>query len=124
VKLNRLEFEASVIAQDDDEDYSESGYVAIVKDGVAAIFDYSHCSCFGTWEAITDERGSDDLEVTPVWSGSVGELVAMAIRGMDPHMPERAASEGDRDYDHLMSVYQQVIAWVAKQRKSEVEGAK
>lgn len=43
--MKREDFENSVIAQDDDNDYQESGYVACVfSGGKAAITGYSHCS--------------------------------------------------------------------------------
>ena len=91
-----------VIAQDDDCDYSESGYVAVVKDGQAALGSYSHCSCYGTWETV----GWD-------WEGTVAELVDLARRKADPIMPTREADAGDHDYDHLMRVYEQIISWAS-----------
>lgn len=91
-----------IIAQDDDNDYSESGYVVLDRDGECLIGSYSHCSCYGTWD-------NDQLSGTWVWMGNREELIDMAKRGVDPVMPTRLANSKDYDYDHLMSVYQQVL---------------
>lgn len=101
------DFVSHVIAQDDDQDYSESGYVAVRKDDWAAIAKYSHCSCYGTWDSLTDRTGKPAWD----WEGTPGELVGMAIRMADPCMPDRVADEKDYDYDHLVKVYQQVLDW-------------
>jgi len=109
------EFEEFTIAQADDEDYQESGYVAAVRDGVAYLSSYSHCSCYGTFDALCGGGISDwfDEEGDPQWdwTGSVDELVAMAKRCADPSMPEREATSGDCDYDHLQDVYNQILSW-------------
>lgn len=118
MKINRKHFEKHIIAQHDDEDYSESGYAVTVDGDHAGIFWYSHCSCYGTWGAISgnddyswDNTPPPDRDVKPVWEGTVAELVSLASRKADPAMPERAAMEEDSDYDHLMNVYGQVLAW-------------
>jgi hypothetical protein len=98
-------------AQDDDNDYSESGYVAVVKDSRAAIAAYGHNSCFGTWTAIYDPTFDGNMEARWEWEGTIDELVAMAKRGADPAMPERAAQPDDYDYEHLVKMYSQVVAW-------------
>ena len=101
----------AVIGQNDD----ESGWVACVfPDGKAAIGQYSHCSCYGTFDDLCGGSIGDWMENgTPsfTWSGTVAELVAMAERTADPAMPERAADPSDYDYDHLVECYRQVIAW-------------
>jgi len=119
MKINIKVFEKSIIAQDDDCDYDESGYVACVfEDGSAAIFNYSHCSCYGTWEALSgqsdyywaeDTTEPEDREIHPVWEGRKEELYVLAKAKMDPSHPGRPASEEDYDYDHLMKVYKQVL---------------
>ena len=95
----------TVVAQDDDyegiEHCSESGYV-VVKDNTTneyAIGRYSHCSCYGTWSAMGCWS----------WVGTREELLKMATNRLDPDMPEREADPEDYDYDHLVSVYQQVL---------------
>ena len=115
MRLTKEEFENSIIAQDDDEDYSESGYVACVfPDGQAALGHYGHCSCYGTFEdlcggGISDYFSEGDASFT--WLGTVVELVALAERKGDPGLPNRAANTKDYDYDHLMSLYEQILEW-------------
>ena len=120
MKINRRLFERSIIAQDDDHDYQESGFaICLFPDGTAAIFDYSHCSCYGTWEAMTGggisdyydsgEENPPDREVNPVWNGTKDQLIAIAKGLRDPSMPERLINSEDYDYDHLMNCYQQVL---------------
>lgn len=117
---NRGQFEKSIIAQDDDNNYSESGFVAVVHEGVAAIASYSHCSCYGTWESLNAGGISDHVDaVDPLktlwdWSGTPDELVRMAARKSDINFPNRDANPADSDYDHLMAVYEQIIAWDRK----------
>lgn len=101
--MEQLLDEKNVIAQDDDRDYQESGYVVCVKDGLAAIGSYEHCSCFGTW----DEQGYPK----EVWSGTVAELIALAAGDFDPAVSGRKLSDQDYDVDHLRACYQQVMAW-------------
>lgn len=106
-------FSDSIIAQDDDEDYSESGYVVVRIGDWCAIARYGHCSCFGTWASITGGGISDsegDTDPQWDWQGTHAQLLDMARRTADPSMPERAADPEDSDYDHLQKVYQQVLA--------------
>ncbi len=113
------EFQRSIIAQDDDEDYSESGWVAGVLDGVAFLANYSHCSCYGTFEALCGGGVSDsfsDGDITVNWEGTVADLVAMAERKADPAMPERTITAEDYDGDHLLAVYAEVLEWWAKKQ--------
>lgn len=111
--LTKSNFDACVIGQDDDDDYDESGWVALSWNGHAAIACYAHCSCYGTVSAIFDggvnDPGGDVPNLT--WTGSEDELVEMAKGTRDPHIPGRQATEDDCDFDHLVKCYQQVIEW-------------
>ena len=102
------DFRNHIVAQDDDCDYSESGWVAVVKDKMAGLAKYSHCSCFGTWTALGDGNVVWD------WIGSVKDLVKLAKANGDPHMPGRTANAEDYDYDHLQQVYKEVLEWSNK----------
>lgn len=105
-------FEQSVIAQDDDNDYSESGYVAVRVGDKCAIARYSHCSCYGTWASITGGGIADDEgpnEPAWDWQGTYAELLDMARRVADPVMPGREAAKDDYDYDHLVAMYGQIL---------------
>lgn len=111
-------FLKSIIAQDDDEDYSESGWVAVVVGAWSALTKYGHCSCYDTWADITggsysEEEGPDEPRWD--WQGTVAELIALAELKSDPALKGRIASEEDYDYDHLMKVYEQILTWKAKQ---------
>ncbi|WP_013626567.1 hypothetical protein [Rubinisphaera brasiliensis] len=111
MRITRDQFQQSIIAQADDEDYEESGYVACVFGDLAMIGHYSHCSCFATFEALCGGGISDwfdEGEPSWDWSGSVDELKSMAERWADPAMPDREADESDYDYCHLVSMYKQV----------------
>lgn len=112
-------FRAAVIAQDDDKDYDEFGWVACVfPNGQAAIGQYGHCSCYGTFEALCAGGIGDYFEAGNAvftWVGTVSELVAMARRKADPAIPHRESIPEDYDHDHLIAVYEQVIAWAEKQ---------
>ena len=88
----------NVIAQSDDEDYSECGWVCYEHDGTMHLANYSHCSCYGTWTVIDDGGG-------PSWSGTREELIALVRGNRDPDMPERRSTPGDSDYKHLQAVY-------------------
>jgi hypothetical protein len=115
--LTKDEFLAAVIAQDDDNDYQESGWLACVfADGTAAIGSYSHNSCYGTFEALIDSDDlnyHDDGTASFVWSGTVAQLVTMAANLADPVFPDRVAASDDHDYDHLVNMYRGVLAWAA-----------
>lgn len=106
------EFRNSIIAQDDDCDYSESGWVAVVKGKVAGLAKYSHCSCFGTWTAMTTIGKGN---IVWDWIGSVKNLIKMARVNGDPHIIGRTANSEDYDYDHLQEVYKRVLEWSDKQ---------
>lgn len=122
----REDFDRAVIAQDDDNDYDESGYVVAVDGTDAGIASYSHCSCFGTFESLCGGGISDSYDkgdITWTWFGSVAELVRLAANGLDPNMPERAVNPADYDADHLLKCYEQVLAWHAKRTGDPVAAA-
>ena len=50
--MARPDFQRTIIAQDDDNGYQESGYVACVDGDWAGLTSYSHCSCFDTFTAL------------------------------------------------------------------------
>lgn len=93
-----------IVAQDGDIDcdYEASGWVIIkdLKVDKYAMGNYSHCSCFGTWDALDDSWD---------WEGTKEELIALATGKFDPHMPDREANPEDYDYARLVSVYQEVL---------------
>lgn len=109
---NEINYDSQyIIAQDDDEDWEESGWVALVfNDHEAALSQYSHCSCYGTF-GIGGAIESWD------WTGTPDQLVELAKNKRDPNMPEREADPKDYDYDHLMSVYQQILNWDKGERQ-------
>lgn len=93
---------ASIIAQDDDNDYQESGWLCrYLGDDMYGLVRYGHCSCYDTWEAVSDE--------SPDWEGTREEILDMARNKRDPYFPERESDPKDYDYDHLMAVYQTII---------------
>lgn len=104
------QFRQLIIAQDDDCDYSESGWVAVVQGKYAGLARYSHCSCYGTWTSITDHTGALWL-----WQGTVTQLVKLAKNKKDPAIPKRDANPHDYDYNHLIKVYKQIGEWTEKQ---------
>jgi hypothetical protein len=113
---SRKQPEIIVVAQDDDEDYSESGWVAFTIDYTTFyLARYSHCSCFGTWTALADDGGGT---LSANWSGTRDELIRMATESLDPDMPTRQSNAEDYDHDHLVKVYAQIIEW-AKQEAAK-----
>ena len=105
------------IAQKDDEDYQESGYIALkISDEECYLSNYSHCSCYGTFTClagggISEYYEQDQVaELQFIWKGTWQELVAMAKRKADPHVPTLTAREADYDYTHLMDVYGQILS--------------
>lgn len=118
--MTKKSFQDHVIAQDDDGDYEESGYVAVVIDGHAYLSRYGHCSCYTTFTSLTGGGISDSNEEGDIhwdWAGTVPELLDMAKRIADPVMPQRQALTDDCDYDHLAEVYRQVLQWHERQAK-------
>ena len=103
-------FRQSIVAQSDDENYQESGYVVVQIDNWVAIARYGHCSCYDTWADLTGGGISDDEGPNDPcwnWQGTPEEFDILAKMVADPIMPERPASPDDYDYDHLVAVYAQ-----------------
>jgi len=114
-------FRQSIVAQDDDCDYSESGWVAVVVGDWAALTKYGHCSCYDTWADITGGGISDNEgpeEPRWDWQGTVDGLVRLAKNKLDPALTDRVASTEDYDYDHLMKVYEQILDWSNRRNNS------
>ena len=120
---DRETFNTSIIAQDDDCDYDESGYVVCVIGDQAGLATYSHCSCYGTWTSITggDYSASGNGIASWSWIGKVKELVKLAKANGDPHLPGRTASSEDYNYDHLQKVYNQILEWNKNKPKNKVK---
>lgn len=104
--INSENWREYVIAQDDDNDYSESGYFIVKVNDNYGLYRYSHCSCFGTWEDFSD----NNLSFT--WVGTKEDLLYLAFNNMDPSMPDRKADPSDYDYNHLSVVYAEVIKYL------------
>lgn len=123
----RDEFRNAIIAQDDDNDYEESGYVVLNVGKEYAIARYGHCSCYGTWTSILGGSYNDSgVQVTEKgiiwdWTGSLRQLLKLARNKLDPHcsIGSRKADEKDYDYDHLMACYTQILEWNEKRRKKK-----
>lgn len=115
---SRDDLQNLTIAQDDDNDYQESGYIAVYDGKRCALARYSHCSCYGTWTALGggDYSKPGNGSITWDWFGTKRQLLKMAREKLDPHAPfgTRKAEEKDYDYDHLMNVYQQILEWHEK----------
>lgn len=119
-----------VIAQADDNDYSESGYVICRIGDAAAVYHYSHCSCYGTWTCLSGGGISDDAIPTavpvPEWHGSWSDLVRMAKEGECLEIPGRRINPEDYDADHLLACYRQIVeldaASLAKAQQPEAAG--
>lgn len=119
-EMTREDFRKMIIAQDDDNDYSESGWVALVNGRQAALATYGHCSCYSTFTSlcgggISDTYKSGKPRLT--WRGTPAELVRMAARRADPAMPDRDADPKDYNYDHLVNVYDAVLEWDRKRTR-------
>lgn len=121
IKITEELFKKSIIAQKDDDDYEESGYVVLNIDNTIYLFDYSHCSCYSTFEVITDfndqsynDEGDKEanIDIMPLFEGSIEDFKAMAIHKSDLHMPERKSHLDDCDYEKLHSVYTQFLKWL------------
>lgn len=111
------EFRNAIIAQDDDNDYEESGYVVVNVGKDFAIARYGHCSCYGTWTNLSEGKSG----IVWDWEGSLRQLLKLARNKLDPHcsIGSRKADEKDYDYDHLMACYTQVLEWNENRRKKK-----
>lgn len=116
------DFRDHIIAQHDDEDWRESGWVIVVKGDEAAIAHYGHCSCYDTWDDLVESNDHHTTNELPRmrwdWTGSVAELRTIVFNDRDPFMPERTANPEDNGYDHLAACYQQAIQWFLKKEGS------
>lgn len=101
-------FRQCIVAQDDDCDYSESGWVAVVDGDWAALSRYGHCSCYDTWSDMTSDGTCDPIWD---WEGTADGLIELAKYKLDPAIPQRVSQPDDYDYDHLMNVYDQILKW-------------
>lgn len=116
IEISKLDFLNNIIAQSDDEDYSESGWVCWKYQDKYYLARYSHCSCYGTYEALSEQDSGysvfDDAFISNLnysWHGTREELLDLVKNKRDPDMIEREANLDDYDYDHLMDVYDQII---------------
>lgn len=92
-------------------DYDTEGYVALVKEGKAAIVHASHCSCYGTW---------DSVDTPPFdWTGTVEELVKLAASKGDPDglLPRPLDPEKDYGARYLLTLYEKIVEWDKNGRK-------
>lgn len=114
------DFRNHIVAQDDDCDYSESGWVAVVRGRYAALAKYSHCSCFGTWTSLGGSgwASAGDGQIVWDWIGTVQGLVKLAKTNGDPHLKGRTADVKDYDYDHLQEVYKGILEWNREQNRN------
>ena len=113
--ITRANYGELTVAQSDDCDYEESGWIALVDGDDAYLAQYGHCSCYGTWTALCGHTWRDDCsdDFLPanwyVWQGTKQEMIELARCKADPAVPNREAQPDDCDYDHLMEVYKQLL---------------
>lgn len=103
------ELQNAIIAQNDDNDYQESGWLAFCfSDDVCGLIAYSHNSCYGTWESITEN--DHENTIYPNWIGTKEQLIKMAKQQIDPDMYGRKIDPNeDYDADHLLNVYKEIL---------------
>lgn len=120
-RMASKEFLASVVAQDDDDDYEEIGYVVCVVERqglrIALLAKYGHNSVHDTWSDLCQDFDGDYLNDKPddvvchprwIWIGSVEEFLGLARNDADPTIPTRKNADEDYQVDHLRAVYRQV----------------
>lgn len=103
VEMTGREFRSRTVASRDDNDYSETGWVAVVVTRGGREYGllgcYGHCSCYGTWESlcgggISDRYDPDEVKTPSFdWVGSYAGLVSLAERGVDPTTGRPIVSE-------------------------------
>lgn len=116
----RDKFQKCIIAQgDSDDQYENSGYVAVVDGNFAALARFGHCSCFGTWTAVIGggitggcDLGSPEWD----WKGTVAQLVKLAKNKADFNLPGRTVNDTDCDAQYLLETYRQILEWDAKRK--------
>lgn len=119
VRMTGGEFRMSIVAQDDDNDYQESGWVVCkVRRGetdYGLVGVYGHCSCYDTWVdlcggGISDYYGDDEvMEPQFAWIGSWEAVEWMARYGIDPKSL-RPIDDNTYNRDHLESCWRQINA--------------
>lgn len=112
--MTRDEYVNSLIAQADTGGYDPNGWIAGIHNGIAFIDSFGHCSCYDTWTAVNGGGISDYFEAanyTPLWTGSVKELIDMAVDRLDPAMPSRVSNPDDYNYHELISLYYQILKY-------------
>lgn len=95
--------EGLVIARGSYDSYESHGFVACVDGDVAAIFRFSHCSCFDTNFALED--------CEPDWLGSVETLIEMATRRACLVIEGRSITSEDVDFQYLDEMYSEILQW-------------
>lgn len=124
INISKDDFRKSVIAQDDDNDYSESGWVCFLINKKYYLARYSHCSCYGTYTSLSGGDyvcTSGNGLVSVDWEGTKAQLKKLVKNKLDPAMPTRTADEKDYDYDHLMRVYYELEQYFNKDKNSQLE---
>ena len=125
--VNTLDWESFrnyVIAQDDDNDYQESGWVTVRDGNWCGLALYSHCSCDDTLDVLRSGGENNIRNLRWNWTGTWLQLRRLAREQGDPDMPGRKADPKDCDFDHLSAVYQQILALprTAPAPQAETEG--
>ena len=119
--IKQQDWQASIIAVGrHDDDYSDSGWICWHVGSTFYLAQFSHCSCYGTWESLAGEKGegywdeNDDFiqqgRPEAAWAGTYNELLLMASKGIDPCLPDRTADPEDYDYAQLIDCYRQIQA--------------
>lgn len=107
--LERIEEYAGyeVARTDYGDGYDAYGWIVVVYEGNAGLIQYSHCSCFGTWDGGVGDKWD--------WFGPVADFVEFAREMRDPHMPDRKLIEKDAGYTDLRDIYSEFLKWAAKE---------
>ncbi len=106
IKYDDIE-KVEIARGDADESYENWGWVAVIVDGEVALGQFSHCSCYGTYD---EGIGSWD------WTGTPDELVNLARGGDCPVLDGRKITDSDYDAEYLRECFLEIVAWDAKGR--------
>jgi len=128
---NYEEFLSCTVARADNvREYEADGIIAVVKDNVAGIARYSHCSCYGTAEALDTQRRASE-QIVPdfdrrrytrvYWTGTPDEMVTLAEERKCFDMEGRVITSKDCDYEILIELYDKIIVWDKNGRQIVVE---
>lgn len=121
------EWEECIIARDDSDGYDPSGWIIVVKDGMAGITKFGHCSCYGTLTDLGVDGSSRwhnrviDFEPELDYECGIDEMYLMAKNKIDPDFRDRTADEKDYDYKYLAATYAEYIEWYDKIKKGKEE---